>query len=554
VRTLRAVREDQPEIVEMTLALSRWLIRAGQADEALALLEPLLETQDGPEARSVLLDYYKDSGRTDRALKLFAERIDDVAAHAAKVEMLWSLPEVREPFEALAGFIDRLEDARAAAGEVAPELPAEGEGDDRRPTLGSRIVLASLAERYDRSAAAEHYEQAIEQAPQFIQLYERHFAMLVGLDRLTAALATARAGAEAARRERVREQMLYRIGTVQELLGRAADAAGVYSAAVRAGEGASNLYGDLVRVLVHLGRTDEADAIVRQRLAEHPDDASAWTDAASYHADLKRDMGRALALLEEGLSLHPDNLWLLSVKAATLVQARRWAEAEDVVQRVLVHPASADVAERFKAVRVSVLMAAERYEEAEAEVRDLMESDPDEPRYRYLLSSLASRRGREEEAVALLREIVAEHPRYDSANNDLGYFLAERGEDLDAAERMALWAVQESPSSAAYLDSLGWVYYKQNRLAEARRYLERSTRLDPEMDAVIWDHLGDVLWRLGERGEARAAWARAHALLEAPGHVPGAEDEPMRSRLGAKLSAVAEGREPPVAPLGKAVE
>ena len=57
------------------------------------------------------------------------------------------------------------------------------------------------------------------------------------------------------------------------------------------------------------------------------------------------------------------------------------------------------------------------------------------------------------------------------------------------------------PNQPAYLDSLGWVYYKQGKLSAAKKYISRAA--DMLRDPVVLDHLGDVYYKLGEREKAK---------------------------------------------------
>ena len=68
--------------------------------------------------------------------------------------------------------------------------------------------------------------------------------------------------------------------------------------------------------------------------------------------------------------------------------------------------------------------------------------------------------------------------------------------------------------NAAYLDSLGWVLFRQGRLAEARAELAKAAGLPDGNDPVIWEHLGDIYSRLGQAAQARTAYQRSAQLYE----------------------------------------
>jgi len=87
----------------------------------------------------------------------------------------------------------------------------------------------------------------------------------------------------------------------------------------------------------------------------------------------------------------------------------------------------------------------------------------------------------------------------------LGYMLADHNVKLDEAQKMIVRAVDINPTSGAFLDSLGWVYYRQNRLDLAESNLVKAIeRLST--DPTVHDHLGDVYLKQGKVKEAIVQW------------------------------------------------
>ncbi len=102
-------------------------------------------------------------------------------------------------------------------------------------------------------------------------------------------------------------------------------------------------------------------------------------------------------------------------------------------------------------------------------------------------------------------------PDFHAALNYLGYTFAEAGINLEEALTLASRAVALDPDNGAYVDSLGWAYFRLGRPEQARNYLERAARLEPE-DATLHEHLGDVYVALGQMERARQAYQRALEL------------------------------------------
>jgi tetratricopeptide (TPR) repeat protein len=86
--------------------------------------------------------------------------------------------------------------------------------------------------------------------------------------------------------------------------------------------------------------------------------------------------------------------------------------------------------------------------------------------------------------------------------------LAERGERLDESVDFLKKALEIEPDNGSYLDSLGWAYYKADKLDLAVTNLERAAE-QLQTNSVIQDHYGDVLFKLSRFDDAIAAWNRA---------------------------------------------
>src|SRR5690606_35120944 len=92
---------------------------------------------------------------------------------------------------------------------------------------------------------------------------------------------------------------------------------------------------------------------------------------------------------------------------------------------------------------------------------------------------------------ATMRDVIAKDPENSSAYNYLGYLYADRGENLDEAEKLILKALQLKPGDGFYLDSLGWVYYQRGEYDKALGRLLEAAKAQPK-EGVIFEHLGDL--------------------------------------------------------------
>ncbi len=99
--------------------------------------------------------------------------------------------------------------------------------------------------------------------------------------------------------------------------------------------------------------------------------------------------------------------------------------------------------------------------------------------------------------------------------NYMGYSLLERKEKLDQAMRMISLAAEKQPDSYHIIDSLGWAYYQSGDLKNALLYLEKAMELE-STDPIVNDHLGDVLWMLGRKREAKFQWKKSLSFKPEP--------------------------------------
>jgi tetratricopeptide (TPR) repeat protein len=117
------------------------------------------------------------------------------------------------------------------------------------------------------------------------------------------------------------------------------------------------------------------------------------------------------------------------------------------------------------------------------------------------------RMGRTDAAIRDLRALLVDRPGDAVVQNALGYTLADRNRQLDEAAALIAAALVNMPDSAAVLDSMGWVAFRQGRLQDAVRYLERARDLGDDVEIDL--HLGEAQWALGDKDAARNTWQKA---------------------------------------------
>lgn len=150
--------------------------------------------------------------------------------------------------------------------------------------------------------------------------------------------------------------------------------------------------------------------------------------------------------------------------------------------------------------------AKKNFPKALASYRSSLKFNSGNPRVLFSLGILYDRLKRREDAQICFRRVIEFDSTDGAAYNYLAFLFADRGDSLDEAERLITRALALEPDNGYYLDTRGWIYFKQGRRAEAIVELERAVGIVP--DAVIYDHLGDVYDRLGRRDKALEAWEK----------------------------------------------
>ncbi len=154
-----------------------------------------------------------------------------------------------------------------------------------------------------------------------------------------------------------------------------------------------------------------------------------------------------------------------------------------------------------------LLREANLHKEAFNLLGEALLKSPDQPELLYDHALTAEKIDRFDVLEASLKRLVQLRPDHAHAYNALGYSLAERNIRLPEAKKLIERALELSPEDFFIIDSMGWVLYRMGDLKGAAAQLRRAWNGRP--DGEIGAHLGEVLWLLGERDEARRIWQEA---------------------------------------------
>ena len=165
--------------------------------------------------------------------------------------------------------------------------------------------------------------------------------------------------------------------------------------------------------------------------------------------------------------------------------------------------------------------AVESFEEAQ---RMAVTSSPEmlDGVFYFYYGAALERNGQFDKAVEQFNKALEMNPDYADACNYLGYMYADKNIHIEEAATLVERALAFEPDNGAFLDSMGWILFRQGRFPEALLVLQRAAELIGN-DAVIFDHLGDVHAKLGNPAEALANYKKS------------AEIDPKNSEVSRKL-------------------
>ncbi|MGO8796782.1 MAG: tetratricopeptide repeat protein [Candidatus Sulfotelmatobacter sp.] len=178
-----------------------------------------------------------------------------------------------------------------------------------------------------------------------------------------------------------------------------------------------------------------------------------------------------------------------------------------------------------------------RWSDAEEDLdkADKLSTKAEDKEYVYFLrGSTYEREKKYDQAEAEFKKILAQNPQSAATLNYLGYMNADRGVQLEESLNQIKLAVSLDPTNGAYLDSLGWAYFKLGKYDLAEENLNKAS-LRMESDPTVQDHLGDLYQKTGRLKLAAAHWDRA--VQEWNKTVPAEQDTDLMAATQKKLDA-----------------
>jgi tetratricopeptide (TPR) repeat protein len=483
---------DSDPNVRATLA--RLYLAAGSNEKAIPLLVELVSQEPGwSDGPGLLAQAYAAAGRDGEAITWLEQASKDD-------------PDL---YATLAGFYERTRKWKEAANAYAKAVQAAPRNTDLKVQYA--IALMNGGGKESLEQAQDILKEVVAARPNDTRSLYQLSQVQRRLGDLVAAESTARRVIAQNARSPMGHYALALALEERRQYQAVIDALVPAAAEFRTHPG-TNPSADLGLLLPHLGfayqelgQYDKAAATFDEAHKLVPDDVTITAYLAQANLSAKK-YAAAIDVARKGRADNADDLRLVRIEAQALRQSGKPDEAVSVLQDFA---KKQDKPESYVAL-AQIYADTKRGDEAVRILQDAQLKFPGNTTIGFELGAVFDKQKKFADAEAAFRRILVQEPDNAPALNYIGYMLAERGERLNESVDLLKKALELEPDNGSYLDSLGWAYYKADKLPQALDNLQRAAD-QLKSNSVIQDHYGDVLFKLLRFDEAIAAWQRAIA-------------------------------------------
>src|SRR5271170_2756905 len=524
IEQYREIYRVDPDDTESALWLARLYRLRNDPDKAAEVLRGILKTDSDNEAAvEQLTQLLLDEGKNTEAVAL----LEGISARTSSPTLL-----------------DLLGDAYTQSHDLVKAEAAYRKAADLDPAEMShqRGLGQTLLSQEKFQEALTVYEKLADVMPDDSDVYLRIaqiYRELHQMDKAEDNLVKARQLAPGSLEVMYNEAMLY------QAQGRFDDAIRVLSDAVTGIKGQSSVLPTRRRSLAilyqQLGQlyrdTQNYQAAVFTyeelgHLGEEEDRRARLLIMDTYR--VAKDLPKALAAGKEAATKYPSDASIRSSLALLQGENGQTDEAVKTLRSQLTRAGGAD-RETYLDI-AQVYERGGRYKEAEETARTaeaLPGPQRDNEMVWFLLGAIYERQKLFDRAEEQFKKVLAVNPNNGQVLNYYGYMLGDSGTRLDEAEDLVRRALKDDPFNGAYLDSLGWIYFRQNKLVDAETTLRMAEERESH-DATIHSHLGDVYAKSG-RGD-KAAIEYEKSLVEWKRALPADVENDKIAEVEKKLS------------------
>ena len=238
-------------------------------------------------------------------------------------------------------------------------------------------------------------------------------------------------------------------------------------------ENARTGYQDIIDTYRDAKQWTQATSVAEEAVQKMPNDRELRMVLDAQLADMG-DPEKPLADVRSMLKGTPDDRDIYLRLAIMNTRLKRWKDAEEALDKAELLSTKSEDKEYVYFLRGSTYEREKKYDQSEEE----------------------------------FKKVLALNPQSAATLNYLGYMNADRGVQIEQSLGYIREAVSLDPTNGAYLDSLGWAYFKLGKYDLAEENLNKAV-LRMGSDPTVQDHLGDLYQRTGRLKLAAAHWQRA---------------------------------------------
>ena len=271
----------------------------------------------------------------------------------------------------------------------------------------------------------------------------------------------------------------------------------------------------LASCYVVAGQRDDAIKTLEALIKGDPMRASSYETLGQLYAE-KGDYEKALNSYQQDLLLNPNQPMNYLRVSDMMFQLKKFDKAVEMLTET--HQKFPDLPRITYALGQALSLAKKHqeamaiFDEAKAEAEN-SESEMLDGEFYFDYGAAAEQAGLIQKAADLFKKSIALDPANAArAYNYLGFMWVDRGQNLDEAGTLIKRAVDMDPGNGAYIDSLGWYYFKKGEPEKALPELLKAAEAIKPEDSEVYDHIGDTYQKLGNAAQALVYWEKAVAL------------------------------------------
>jgi len=460
--SFKAAQSIEPDSEDAVLNLARLYAESGDTQHAAKVIQDVPEAQRTPKMEFTLGAVYEQLKQSKDAIAAYRRAADlqpgdpqtlDVLAQALLNDN--QLDEALKQYKNLASADPENNQALIHISEIQRR---QGQFDDA-------LVTIQKARKIDPNSLEAGYNEGLllDVLGRFDEAVKTYQAMVD--------LTSHANGAYTTEEKTNRSIFLERLGAVNLEENKTEDAVSAYQKMIDlGGDPAIRGYQGQVDAYRSSKQYDKAIEVSKKAVATDPKNRDLKMMLAGELADAGQ-VDTAMAMLNGLLNNNSDDRVVWLALGQMDIRLRRWKEAED----------------------------------AFVKAEPLTTKKEDKIYLLFLRGELADREKHQDQAETYFKQVLDLDASNAMTLNYMGYMLADKGERLPEALKMIRKAVDQEPMNGAYLDSLGWVYFKMGEYELAEDNLRRAVERD-QTDPTVHEHLGDLYEKTGRIRLASAQW------------------------------------------------